>query len=101
MAVKLPGSSQPVIVSSHNSVGDGRYFDVESSSSFLFDHATQVSEPWGCDTSFGGPAAITQTTNRKLARFRATCWRARRPTWCELRPDDGAAACRWLIHFGD
>ena len=31
-----------VIVSSHNSLGDGRYYDVESSSSFAFDHSTQV-----------------------------------------------------------
>jgi hypothetical protein len=59
--VKLPGSSQfvcldfadfgknladaifKVIVSSHNSLGNGRYFDVESSSSFTFDHTTQAS----------------------------------------------------------
>lgn len=41
ITVKLPGSSEPVIVSSHNSLGDGRYYDVESSSSFEFDHATQ------------------------------------------------------------
>jgi hypothetical protein len=39
--VKLPGSSQYVIVSSHNSLGNGRYFDVGSSSSFAFDHTTQ------------------------------------------------------------
>ncbi|RDL37188.1 Subunits of heterodimeric actin filament capping protein Capz [Venustampulla echinocandica] len=39
--VKLPGSSQHVIVSSHNSLGDGSYYDVESSSSFVFDHRTQ------------------------------------------------------------
>ncbi|KAL3421431.1 f-actin-capping protein subunit alpha [Phlyctema vagabunda] len=39
--VKLPGGSQNVIVSSHNSLGDGRYYDVESSSSFAFDHSTQ------------------------------------------------------------
>ncbi|KFZ13611.1 hypothetical protein V501_03627 [Pseudogymnoascus sp. VKM F-4519 (FW-2642)] len=39
--VKLPGGSQQVIVSSHNSLGDGRYFDVENSSSFEFDHSTQ------------------------------------------------------------
>jgi hypothetical protein len=31
-----------VIVSSHNSLGDGSYYDVESSSSFSFDHSTQV-----------------------------------------------------------
>ncbi|KAL2113564.1 hypothetical protein VUR80DRAFT_3491 [Thermomyces stellatus] len=36
--VKLPGSSQNVIISSHNCLGDGRYYDVESSSSFYFDH---------------------------------------------------------------
>ncbi|KAL1304070.1 hypothetical protein AAFC00_000505 [Neodothiora populina] len=39
--VKLPGSSQPVIVSEFNSLGDGRYFDSASQSSFVFDHATQ------------------------------------------------------------
>lgn len=39
--VKLPGGSQSVIVSSYNSLGDGRYYDVESSSSFAFDHSTQ------------------------------------------------------------
>jgi len=41
IAAKLPGGSQQVIVSSHNSLGDGRYYDVESSSSFAFDHTTQ------------------------------------------------------------
>jgi capping protein (actin filament) muscle Z-line, alpha len=40
--VKLPGSSQPVIVSSFNELGDGRFFDVESATSFDFDHVTQV-----------------------------------------------------------
>ncbi|KAI9718715.1 MAG: F-actin-capping protein subunit alpha [Candelaria pacifica] len=39
--VKLPGSSQQVIVSSHNSLGGNRYYDVESQSSFEFDHSTQ------------------------------------------------------------
>jgi len=41
IAAKLPGGSQQVIVSSHNSLGDGRYYDVENSSSFAFDHTTQ------------------------------------------------------------
>ncbi|MCJ1336336.1 F-actin-capping protein subunit alpha [Bachmanniomyces sp. S44760] len=40
-AVKLPGGSQNVLISSHNSLGDGKYYDVESQSSFNFDHATQ------------------------------------------------------------
>lgn len=39
--VKLPGGSQSVLVCSYNSLGDGRYYDVESSSSFSFDHRTQ------------------------------------------------------------
>ncbi|KAL2756028.1 hypothetical protein ACRALDRAFT_1076597 [Sodiomyces alcalophilus JCM 7366] len=39
--VTLPGSSQPVIISSHSSLGGGQYYDVESSSSFTFDHTTQ------------------------------------------------------------
>jgi capping protein (actin filament) muscle Z-line, alpha len=39
--VKLPGGSSEVLVSEHNRLGDGRYYDVESSSSFIFDHATQ------------------------------------------------------------
>ncbi|KAF5134478.1 F-actin-capping protein subunit alpha [Metarhizium anisopliae] len=42
VTVKLPGSSQPVVISSHNALGDGRYYDVESSSSFAVDHATQA-----------------------------------------------------------
>lgn len=41
ITVKLPGSSEAVIVSSYNSLGDGRYYDVEKASSFEFDHATQ------------------------------------------------------------
>ncbi|KAF1995360.1 F-actin-capping protein subunit alpha [Amniculicola lignicola CBS 123094] len=40
-AVKLPGGSEEVIVSAHNTLGDGRYYDVASQSSFQFDHATQ------------------------------------------------------------
>ncbi|KAL2150741.1 hypothetical protein VTH82DRAFT_7304 [Thermothelomyces myriococcoides] len=39
--VKLPGGSQPVIISSHNALGDDRYYDIESSCSFAFDHTTQ------------------------------------------------------------
>ncbi|KAF6813827.1 2-oxoisovalerate dehydrogenase e1 beta subunit [Colletotrichum sojae] len=41
ITVKLPGGSQQVIISSHNSLGGGQYFDVESSTSFTFDHTTQ------------------------------------------------------------
>jgi capping protein alpha len=37
---KLPGGSTEVLVSQYNSLGDGRYYDVETQSSFDFDHAT-------------------------------------------------------------
>jgi capping protein alpha len=38
--VKLPGSSESVLVSEHNRLDDGRYYDVESSSSFAFEQRT-------------------------------------------------------------
>jgi capping protein alpha len=39
--VKLPGGSNEVLISEHNRLGDGRYYDVVSQSSFEFDHGTQ------------------------------------------------------------
>ncbi|KKY24401.1 putative f-actin-capping protein subunit alpha [Phaeomoniella chlamydospora] len=39
--IKLPGSSQSVLISKYNRLGDGKYFDVESNSSWDFDHITQ------------------------------------------------------------
>ena len=39
--VKLPGGSQLVLVSEFNKLDGGRYCDLESSSSFEFDHSTQ------------------------------------------------------------
>ncbi|KAJ5243476.1 uncharacterized protein N7469_001803 [Penicillium citrinum] len=40
--VKLPGSSQEVIVSEFNKVEGNRYFDTESQTSFEIDHITQT-----------------------------------------------------------
>ncbi|KAJ5569482.1 uncharacterized protein N7459_008912 [Penicillium hispanicum] len=40
--VKLPGSSQEVIVSEFNKLDGNRYFDTESQTSFEIDHATQT-----------------------------------------------------------
>ncbi|KAK4549378.1 hypothetical protein LTR36_006375 [Oleoguttula mirabilis] len=39
--VKLPGSSETVLVSAYNSLGNGRYFDSASQTSFEVDHASQ------------------------------------------------------------
>lgn len=40
-AVKLPGASKSVLISEFNCLPDGRFFDVESSSSWSYDHAKQ------------------------------------------------------------
>ncbi|KAJ4299276.1 F-actin-capping protein subunit alpha [Kalmusia sp. IMI 367209] len=37
---KLPGGSAEVLVSPYNSLGEGRYYDTDSQSSFAFDHST-------------------------------------------------------------
>jgi len=39
-SVKLPASSATAIVSSHNFLGNSTYYDVDTSTSFVFDHAT-------------------------------------------------------------
>jgi hypothetical protein len=89
--VKLPGSSQQVIISSHCSLGDGRYYDVESSSSFAFDHTTQVSRVQA--------ACICLTDSnsryRELAQFRAMCWKVLCRTWCKRCPVSTQHAQFW------
>jgi len=40
-AIKLPNASDSVLISTHNSLGDGRYFDTASQVSFEVDHAAQ------------------------------------------------------------
>lgn len=39
---RLTQESKQVLVTPYNSLGGGRYYDVESKSSFAFDHVTQV-----------------------------------------------------------
>ncbi|KAI0164206.1 subunits of heterodimeric actin filament capping protein Capz [Xylariaceae sp. FL1272] len=67
--VKLPGSSQPVIVSSYSSLGDGRYFDVESSSSFAFDHATQKASAVQSYVLEGAQAELVKSTLKSLSTY--------------------------------
>nr|CDP28340.1 Putative F-actin-capping protein subunit alpha [Podospora anserina S mat+] len=40
ITAKLPGGSSQVIISEFSALGEGRYFDSESQSSFEFDHST-------------------------------------------------------------
>lgn len=39
-SVKLPGASESVVVSAHNKLSDGRYFDIGSRTSWDYDHVT-------------------------------------------------------------
>ncbi|KAF4449706.1 transketolase [Fusarium austroafricanum] len=67
--VKLPGSSQPVIISSHNSLGDGRYYDVESSSSFAFDHTTQKASAVQSYVLEGSQADLVKSTLKSIGPY--------------------------------
>ncbi|KAJ4158577.1 uncharacterized protein LMH87_009096 [Akanthomyces muscarius] len=69
ITVKLPGSSESVLVSEHNSLGDGRYYDVESSSSFEFDHATQKASAVQSHTIEGAQADLTKSTLKSLSTY--------------------------------
>jgi capping protein alpha len=69
VTVKLPGSSQPVIISSYNSLGDGRYFDVESSSSFTFDHTTQKASAVQSHVLEGAQADLVKSTLKSIGPY--------------------------------
>ncbi|KAI1272868.1 subunits of heterodimeric actin filament capping protein Capz [Xylaria sp. FL0933] len=69
ITVKLPGSSQQVIISSHNSLGDGRYFDVESSSSFTFDHTTQKASEVQSYALDGSQADLVKSILKSLSAY--------------------------------
>ncbi|KAI3398981.1 hypothetical protein diail_8008 [Diaporthe ilicicola] len=66
---KLPGSSEPVIVSSHNSLGDDRYYDVESSTSFEFDHATQKASGAQSYSLESGHSDLIKSTLKSLGTY--------------------------------
>ncbi|KAK3316137.1 putative F-actin-capping protein [Apodospora peruviana] len=67
--VKLPGGSRHVIISSHSSLGGGRYFDVESSSSFAFDHATQKASAVQSYALEGEQADLVKSTLKNLTTY--------------------------------
>ncbi|KAI2463732.1 2-oxoisovalerate dehydrogenase beta subunit [Annulohypoxylon bovei var. microspora] len=69
VTAKLPGSSQQVIISSHSSLGNGQYFDVESSSSFTFDHATQKASGVQSYALEGAQADLVKSTLKSLATY--------------------------------
>ncbi|KAF4959298.1 hypothetical protein FGADI_1741 [Fusarium gaditjirri] len=69
VTVKLPGSSQLVIISSHNSLGDGRYYDVESSSSFAFDHTTQKASAVQSHVLEGAQADLVKSILKSIGPY--------------------------------
>ncbi|KAJ0353046.1 F-actin-capping protein subunit alpha [Colletotrichum chrysophilum] len=69
ITVKLPGGSQQVIVSSHNSLGNGQYFDVESSTSFTFDHSTQKASNAQSYVLEGANADLIKSTLKSLGPY--------------------------------
>ncbi|OIW24905.1 F-actin capping protein, alpha subunit [Coniochaeta ligniaria NRRL 30616] len=69
VTVKLPGSSQQVIISSHSSLGDGRYYDVESSSSFAFDHTTQKASAVQSHVVEGSQADLVKSTLKSISTY--------------------------------
>ncbi|KJZ78485.1 F-actin-capping protein subunit alpha [Hirsutella minnesotensis 3608] len=69
VTVKLPGSSQPVLISSHNSLGDGRYYDVESSSSFAVDHTTQKASAVQSHVIEGPQVDLVKSTLKSLGSY--------------------------------
>ncbi|KAI0391094.1 subunits of heterodimeric actin filament capping protein Capz [Xylariaceae sp. FL0594] len=69
ITAKLPGGSQPVIISSHNSLGDGRYFDVESSSSFAFNHTTQRASAVQSYVLEGAQADLVNSTLKSVSTY--------------------------------
>lgn len=69
ITVKLPGSSQQVIVSSHSSLGGTQYYDVESSSSFEFDHSTQKASGVQSYVLEGQQADLVKSTLKSLGPY--------------------------------
>ncbi|KAI0113169.1 putative F-actin-capping protein [Daldinia grandis] len=69
VTAKLPGSSQQVIISSHSSLGDGRYYDVESSSSFTFDHVTQKASNVQSYVLEGPQADLVKSTLKSVSAY--------------------------------
>ncbi|RYO77623.1 hypothetical protein DL766_006605 [Monosporascus sp. MC13-8B] len=67
--VKLPGSSQHVIISSYSALGGGMYYDVESSSAFAFDHTTQKVGKVESYVLEGPQADLTKSTLKSLSTY--------------------------------
>ncbi|KAJ2899142.1 putative f-actin-capping protein subunit alpha protein [Zalerion maritima] len=62
ITIKLPGGSQQVIISPYSKLDGDRYFDVESSSSFSFNHTTQTASQVQSYVLEGAQADLVKST---------------------------------------
>ncbi|KAI2610091.1 subunits of heterodimeric actin filament capping protein Capz [Hypoxylon fragiforme] len=69
VTAKLPGSAQQVVISEHSSLGNGRYYDVESSSSFDFDHTTLKASNVQSHVLEGPQAELVKSTLKSLSAY--------------------------------
>lgn len=69
ITTKLPGGSQQVIISQYSSLGNGRYYDVESSSSFDFNHTTQKPSAVQSYILEGPQADLVKSTLRAIGAY--------------------------------
>ncbi|RMZ83044.1 hypothetical protein DV738_g1316, partial [Chaetothyriales sp. CBS 135597] len=71
VGVKLPGTSQHVIISAHNRLADGRYYDTRTRKAFRFDHltgtASQVQPYDGGDDDSSSSSSLITSLNAALA----------------------------------
>ncbi|SPO04913.1 probable F-actin-capping protein subunit alpha [Cephalotrichum gorgonifer] len=67
--VKLPGSSQHVIISLHNALGGGRYYDPESATSFQFDHVKRQASAAQSHVLEGAQADLVNSTLKALSTY--------------------------------
>ncbi|PSK41813.1 hypothetical protein B9Z65_9199 [Elsinoe australis] len=66
--VKLPGSSGLVIVSKHNSLGDNKYYDSASSTSFTFDHTSQTASNAQSYSTSSSHSDLVKSLSKSLAQ---------------------------------
>ncbi|KAF2745249.1 F-actin-capping protein-like protein subunit alpha-1 [Sporormia fimetaria CBS 119925] len=64
--VKLPGGSGEVLVSEHNTLGDGRYYDSISQTSFEFDHSKQTASAVQSYVPESGHADLIKSLTQSL-----------------------------------
>ncbi|VBB79960.1 Putative F-actin-capping protein subunit alpha [Podospora comata] len=69
ITAKLPGGSSQVIISEFSALGEGRYFDSESQSSFEFDHSTGKAANVQSHVLEGEQASLVKSTLNTVGTY--------------------------------